>query len=91
MAKSTDKQTIKIEARCGNCAAWTPAEPVGPVTIGEPRRGVCRGCPPTPAALYDPTGKLYAQKDLRPQPPENEYCLLFTVRADLIPGGTAQH
>ena len=76
---------INVEAKCGNCAAWKQVAAQGAVTIGEVPRGICYGLPPTPfARLKD--GRLIGQMDLRPCPPADNSCLLFTPRADLISG-----
>ena len=83
-----DNQPKIIEARCGNCAAWKPVEAQGIVAIGEMRRGICYGLPPTPFARLK-EGRLIGQMDLRPCPPEDNSCLLFTPRADLLSDNTA--
>lgn len=82
---------ITIKAECGNCAAWSHVAAQGLVEIGTARRGICRGLPPIPFARLTPSGKVQGQIDLRPCPPENETCLLFTPRADLITGPGAPH
>lgn len=82
-------QPVVINATCGNCAAWREVEPTGPVTIGAKRRGICYGVPATPFPQF--TGsRVTGQLDLRPCPGEDESCLLFTPRGDLIPSQTPQ-
>ncbi len=62
-----------VDGICKNCAAWTELPPPpGPVTIGQPKRGVCRMFPPTPVPLYDATGRPTQQMNIRPNPLESE-------------------
>jgi hypothetical protein len=69
------------EANCGACVFWNHMDaPGGPVTIGEPRRGLCIALPPTPVPQYDKTGRVVGQAHIRPIPTELEGCGMFEPR-----------
>jgi hypothetical protein len=58
---------VKIPFVCGSCFHWERAEVAGPVTIGQPERGVCYGAPPALAVRFDRhTGQVSGQGNLRP-------------------------
>ena len=59
---------------CGACFHWAHQESgTGPVTIGEARRGICYGMPPTAQAIVDNKHmRVAAQTNLRPVLPETE-------------------
>lgn len=81
-----------VDARCGNCMAWKKLETqVGPVEVGAKARGVCFGAPPTAVAVRDKHQRITGQTVLRPCPAEDDTCLLFTPRPDLISGGVSPH
>lgn len=75
-----DQPVPALEAICGHCIAWHPVEMKGPVTIGQPKRGVCKGLPATPVPQYDARGNTIGQRDMFPCPVETDSCLLFTPR-----------
>lgn len=80
-----------IEGCCKNCVAWRLLAPTGPVEVGAKSRGVCFGVPPTPVALYGKNGRVTGQTVLRACPAEDDMCLLFQARPDLIAGGVTPH
>ena len=82
---------VPVQGVCRNCMAWTPVELKGPVTIGQVQRGVCRGAPATPVPVTDRHGNVAGQRDMRPCPAGDDWCLLFTPRVDLISGDPAAH
>lgn len=72
-----------IDGICKNCAGWEERPQPGPVTIGAPKRGICKMFPPTPVPLYDAQGRPSQQMNLRPSTMENEGCLHFVVHPQI--------
>lgn len=68
----------RVQYQCGACFHWNPVDMSTP-TIGEPKRGVCFGAPPTALGVSDKHGNMVGQRNLRPITPENEHaCGAFT-------------
>lgn len=80
--------TISLDGVCSECFFWRPVEMSGPVTLGQPKRGMCYGVPATPVPQYDARGNLLGQKDMRSCPVgSTPMCALFLP---LPPGALPQ-
>jgi hypothetical protein len=91
-----DKKVVNLKPKkpevlldtCGNCVNWAEGDAIGPVTIGQPARGICFGVPPTPVMAMDKTTGNVGQMNLRPQTLATETaCSLFDPGEDLPDGG----
>lgn len=76
---TTEPETI--QATCGACVHWHATQMSGPLTIGQPKRGMCMALPPYPFPQLDGGGRMVAQGHCRPMPMENEWCGMFIPRA----------
>jgi hypothetical protein len=64
--------------KCGTCFHWVEALATGPVTIGEAKRGVCFGVPPTPFPVFDKAGNMKGAQNIRASTKEAERaCALY--------------
>lgn len=71
MADELKRVPFPVNFQCGACFHWQQIDIARP-TIGEAKRGICFGAPPTVIAVKDKQGRTIGQHNIRPAMPESE-------------------